>query len=110
MGATWFFFVDELAFATVCAFTRGLNVPLLAMFGLKIFVALSFVVQLMDAMGVSTFKVKLTNACLYEIVAELCLVVQPKVFNILTQSLSTWEVHLLLWPVLGHIQFNIWEH
>jgi len=110
MGATWFFFVDELAFAAVCAFTRGLNVPLLAMFGLKIFVALSFVVQLMDAMGVSTFMVKLTNACMYEIVAELCLVVQPKVFNIFNHSLSTWEIHLLFWPILGHIKFNIWEN
>jgi hypothetical protein len=110
MSVARFFFVDELAFVSINTFARGLNVPTLTEFSLVIFRFMCFVIQFMDAVGVSTFMVKLANACLHEVVAQLCLVVQPKVFNIFNHSLSTWEVHLLLWPILCHTYPNIWKH
>ena len=61
--------MNELAFVTICALSRGLCVPLLTDFSLVVFMTLLAVVQLMKPMSIRTFKIEFTNACLHKVFA-----------------------------------------
>lgn len=61
--------MNELAFVTICALSRGLSMPLLTDFSLVVFMTLLAVVQLMKPMSIRTFKIEFTNACLHKVFA-----------------------------------------
>lgn len=93
--------VDELALVTVSTFSRGVNVPLLAHFGLVVLVEVAlFDDQLHVAMSVGALSLELAAARLHEVLAQLRLVVDAKVFNILDHFLPRCEVHLFLLSLL----------
>lgn len=94
-------FVDELALVAVSTLARGINVPLLAHFSLIVLVGVAlFDDQLDVAMSVGTLSLELTTARPHVVLAQLSLVIDAKVFNILDHFLPRCEVHLFLLSLL----------
>ena len=93
--------MDELALVTVSTFTGGIYVPLPAHFSLIVLVEVAlFDDQLNVAVSIGTLSLELTAARLHEVLAQLSLVIDAKVLNILDHFLPRCEVHLFLLSLL----------
>lgn len=93
--------MDELALVTISTFTRRINVPLLAHFSLIVLVEVALLDdQLNVAMSIGALSVELASARLHEVLAELSLVIDAEVLNILDHFLPRCEVHLFLLSLL----------
>ena len=95
--------MDELALFAVRAQSRRLLMPLLAHFGLVVFVEAlrrRFHNELGVAVSVGAILIEFTGACFHEIAAQLRLVVELEVLNVSKHLLSRLKLHLLLLPWL----------
>lgn len=93
--------MDELALVAIRAQPRRLLVPLLAHFGLIVFVEAlwrRFHNKLSVAMSIGTVLIEFAGAALHEIAAQLSLVIELEVLNVSKHLLSRLEMHLLLLP------------
>lgn len=91
--------VDELAFVAISAESWRLLMPLLAHFGLVVFVeALRRRLhdELAVAVSVGAVIIEFAIARIHEISAQLCLVIELEVLDVAQHLLSRLKMHLLL--------------
>lgn len=94
--------VNELALIAICATTGRSLVPLLAIFGLIIFVLwLRYYHKLMQAVRKGALITELALAGLHELAAQLRSIVDAEVLDIFEHGLSRWKIHDLLITLLG---------
>jgi hypothetical protein len=89
--------VYELALFTIGTLSWGLYMPLFAHLGFIVLVNFLLHIQLAQTVGIGTLVVELAVTLLHVILAQLRLVVDAEVLNVLHHFFPGTKLDLLLW-------------